>query len=164
LLIVCTLIAAAIAEITWLAVGVFWPIYFAVIFFLFPVLFLSVQEAATFFWPVSQPIFRSLPRMPQAWFVFYLLSGLLISACTFLTIHCLKSMPSGWPIPSAPVWAAAVFIYGRLLGRLTWFIMLKQDLLEDPDDDGTSENATSAQRRRARKRTARMRELARWDI
>ncbi len=131
LLRVCFLLALAgvpafgIAQLSSLAGNFFWPAFAAVEFVLFPVLLLSALEADSLFWPVSEPILGSLLRVGYGWGVFYLLSALLLAGCLLLTVVTFRSLTLLCPLVAGPVLAAAIFIYARLLGRLTWLILRK---------------------------------------
>ena len=123
--------ALGIAELVNLATEVFWPVFSVVVFLLFPFLMLSALEADSYFWPVSRPIFRSLRVVWKGWLVFYVLSGLLLAGCAWLTNLAAEQLLFKMPLALGPLWAATVFIYGRLLGRLTWLILQRDDLVAE---------------------------------
>ena len=89
----------------------------------FPIFLLSTLEANSMLWIVSGPIWRSLATQFIHWAVFYILSiglftGLgwifgLLSGRGYLIVI----------LVGAPLEAAAILIYGRLIGRLAWRIM-----------------------------------------
>ena len=123
--------ALMIAEFVNLATEVFWPVFSVVVFLLIPFLMLSALEADSYFWPVSWPIFRSLRVVWKGWLVFYVLSGLLLAGCVWLTDLAAEQLLFKMPLALGPLWAATVFIYGRLLGRLTWLILQRDDLVAE---------------------------------
>ncbi len=94
-------------------------------FLLFPILLLAVLESDSLIWPISAPIFSSLVRVARGWIVFYLISGLMLGGCAWITIIAFSRLGLLTPLAVGPLWAAAIFIYGRLLGRLTWLILRK---------------------------------------
>jgi hypothetical protein len=137
---------AAIAGVCSLAGNVFWPVLFVGFSLLFPILMLAGLEADSFFWPISKPIFQSVRTLWRAWAIFYAISALLWMLCAVLTRELFKHSPQQMALVAGPVWATSVFIYGRLLGRLAWFILHKGDSQQDE------------------KAARRMAEQQRWDI
>ncbi|HEY2759621.1 MAG TPA: hypothetical protein VGI75_02735 [Pirellulales bacterium] len=128
---IAAMLALGIAGISSVASDIFWPVFFGVIFLLFPFLMLSGLEADSYFWPVSKPMFRSLRVIWAGWLVFYVLSGLLLGGCAWLTNLLVEQLEFKAPLALGPLWAATVFIYGRLLGRLTWLILQHDDLVAE---------------------------------
>jgi len=120
-------IAAAIAGVCSLASEVLYPIFFVVLWLLFPILLLAGLEADSLFWPVSKPIFRSVRNAWRAWLFFYLISASLGAGCGLLAWALFAYSPLLMPLIAGPMCAAAIFVYGRLLGRLAWFILHKAD-------------------------------------
>jgi hypothetical protein len=120
-------ISAGVAQLNSLAGGVFWPVLAAAIFLLFPILLLAMMESDSLFLPISWPIFLSLVRVWYGWAVFYVLSGLLFVGCAFVTVVVFNQSNLATPFVTGPIWAAAAFIYGRLLGRLAWLILQRAD-------------------------------------
>ena len=107
-----------------------------VTFVAFPVLLLSALESGSALMPFSAPILRSLIRLGWAWGLFYLLSGALL--VPIIAIAALVATPYatlGWLAP-APLVAAYLLIYARLLGRLGWLITAR---LQPPDLDWPDE-------------------------
>jgi hypothetical protein len=119
--------AAGGAAICALAGDVFYITFFPLFGLLFPILLLAGLEADSLFWPVSWPIFRSLRRAWHAWVMFYLISGALGFACGLVSVALFNYSALQMPLVAGPLWATAIFIYGRLLGRLAWFILHKVD-------------------------------------
>ncbi len=94
-----------------------------VVLLIFPIFLLSTLEANSMLWIISGPIWRSLATQFVHWALFYILSiglfaglgwlfGLLGSRGYLIVI-----------LVGAPLEAAAILIYGRLIGRLAWRIM-----------------------------------------
>ena len=115
--------AAALATIVFFAGGPFWPACGVAATLTFPFMFLSGLEADSPLWPVSHPIWHSLRQTPSSWMAFYLASVPLLTACWFIMIWVFDELGLSSVFILGPMWAAAVFIYGRLLGRLTWLIL-----------------------------------------
>lgn len=112
-----------------------------VTFIAFPVLLLSALESGSALLPFSAPILRSLFRLGWAWGLFYLLSGALL--VPIIAIAVLVATPYatlGWLAP-APLVAAYLLIYARLLGRLGWLIA---ERLQTPDLDWPDKEAEIA--------------------
>ena len=84
--------AAVIAEISYLTTEVFWPVYGAIMFLLFPISLLAVLETDSSVTPISQPIFRSLSVGWKSWLAFYLSSGVLIAAFSGMFYFTLKHL------------------------------------------------------------------------
>jgi hypothetical protein len=89
---------------------------------LFPVFALSMLEANSL-WPFSGPIWRSLFANWPAWIVFYLVSGTILFGSGFATLSLYRRLGLLSVVMLAPLWAACILWYARLLGRLAWRIM-----------------------------------------
>ena len=122
--------SAAVAGICSLAGDFFWPVFLPMFSLIFPTLLLAGLEADSLFWPVSTPIFRSVKKLWHVWAVFYVLTGLMTLGAGILSWVIFRQSAAQMSIIAGPVWAAVIFIYGRLLGRLAWFILHKTDLGE----------------------------------
>jgi hypothetical protein len=94
---------------------------------LFPIFVLSTLETNSLF-PLSGPVWRSLAREAAAWITFYMLSGAVVSGCGMASVELYKRLEMLSVIVLAPLWAACVLIYARLLGRLAWRIMRPEEL------------------------------------
>jgi hypothetical protein len=123
LVLIASLIGVGLGGLCNLATDIFWPVLIGVVFLLLPFLVLSALEADSLFLPISGPIFRSLGRAWNGWLAFYALSGLLVAASSIVTLKAFEFSELVSPLPAGPLWAAAVFIYARLLGRLAWLIL-----------------------------------------
>jgi hypothetical protein len=94
---------------------------------LFPIFVLATLETNSLS-PLSGPVWKSLARNAAAWILFFLLSGLILGAAGFATIATYRPLGMLCVVILAPLWAACVLIYARLLGRLAWRIMRPQEL------------------------------------
>jgi hypothetical protein len=94
---------------------------------LFPIFVLSTLETNSLS-PLSGPVWRSLTREAAAWITFYLLSGLVVGGSGLVSIELYRRMGLLAVVLLAPLWAACVLIYARLLGRLAWRIMRPEEL------------------------------------
>lgn len=115
--------AYAVAEASMLATGIFWPVLVTFMLASFPLLFLSALEADSFFWPFSSAIFGSFGQLTGTWIAFYILSTVLFAGCSVATVLTFEHLQYSTPLVAGPLWAATLFIYGRLLGRMAWLIM-----------------------------------------
>jgi hypothetical protein len=87
---------------------------------LFPILFLSMLEANSPFWPFSAPVWRSLLSHWWAWGKFFLLSTVLFAAVVGGALLCVVEVSFLLGFVVAFVTVAILMIYFRLLGRLAW--------------------------------------------
>jgi len=120
--VVCTAgYGAAKLATLWLETQWFRPVFWAVVFFTFPVVLISSLQAGSVFIPVTWPVLASLSRKLWVWAVYYLLSS-AVAAVWLLPV--MAGLRAGrWFLTlglSGPVLAAAVLIEARLLGRLAW--------------------------------------------
>ena len=100
-------------------------------FLLTPIVVLSALEADVILFPISRPIFRTLRMAWSAWALFYVLTAILWTPNELVTRLLYNRSPFLMPLAAGPVLAATVFIYGRLLGRLAWFILRSSDSEQD---------------------------------
>jgi hypothetical protein len=106
-----------------------------VTFVAFPVFLLSALESGSALLPFSAPILRSLFRLSWAWGLFYLLTGALLIPVTMLAAHIATPYATlGWLGP-APLLAAYLLIYARLLGRLGWLITERLQPVNESQSD-----------------------------
>jgi hypothetical protein len=94
---------------------------------LLPILLLSALEADAFLLPFSTSILRSLVDDWRAWLVYYVVSIAFTTALYFLLMAIHLHSPIFPPLIAAPLFAAAIFTYARLLGRLASYIMHLDD-------------------------------------
>lgn len=122
--------AGAVGAIASFAGGPFWLAFAPVAIFTFPFVLLSGLEADSPFWPLSEAIAQSLRQARSSWVAFYLISAVLLAVCGAATVLIFRQAGPASMLILGPLWAAAVFIYGRLLGRLTWLVMKYVDPAE----------------------------------
>jgi len=122
--------AGAIAAIAFFVGAPFWAAFAPVAILTFPFVVLSGLEADSPFWPFSEPIAQSVRQARSSWVAFYLISGALLAVCGIATVWIFRQAGPASMLILGPMWAAAVFIYGRLLGRLTWLVMKYVDPAE----------------------------------
>jgi hypothetical protein len=94
----------------------------------FPIFILSTLETNSMLWIVSGPILRSLGTQFLHWSMFYILSIGMFVALGWLFVLLGSRGPWIALLVSAPLEAAAIFIYARLIGRLAWRIMRPGEL------------------------------------
>ncbi len=100
-----------------------WPILVTGLV-LFPILYLSAMECGSYFLPLSPVIWKTIRRYPGTWLAFYLVSTVSIALWFAATEGLLIAAPAIAVFLSAPLLAALVLIYARLLGRLAWRITM----------------------------------------
>ena len=92
-------------------------------YFLFAIVFLSMTNANSLLAPISRNVMRSFRDRPGAWLLFYFESGFLLMTAMSILISCIwLSYVTGWFIAAfsaSLTTVATVFLYFRLLGRLT---------------------------------------------
>jgi hypothetical protein len=101
----------------------------------FPIFILSTLETNSMLWIVSGPILRSLIAQFLHWAVFYTLSiGMFVGLGWLFS---LLGSRGPWMalLVGAPLEAAAIFIYARLIGRLAWRIMRPGELEKQAQRD-----------------------------
>jgi hypothetical protein len=103
----------------------FWPVMLGTLFVLFPISLLSALEANSIWMPLTVPIVKSLLVAWWAWLLFYFLVGLTVTSLGALIYFGLPRDEYATMIAFAPLLAATVLIYARLLGRLAWKIARK---------------------------------------
>jgi len=90
------------------------------LFVLFPVALLSSLEANSIWVPLTLPILKSFVRWWWGWLLFYLLTALVAAGLAAIFVFAEESAQEWLLLAIGPLFAAAVFIYFRLLGRLAW--------------------------------------------
>jgi hypothetical protein len=116
--------------------------------FLFPIFVLSTLETNSLS-PLSVPIWKSLFREAGAWITFYLLSGAILGGGGYASFEIYNQLGLAVVI-LAPLWAAGVLIYARLLGRLAWRIMRPEELQVQAWRKAHQSNLAADVRRRLR--------------
>jgi hypothetical protein len=122
--------AGAVGTIAAFLGAPFWLGFAPVAIFTFPFVLLSGLEADSPFWPFSEAIAQSLRQARSSWLAFYLTSAVLLGVCGVATVLIFRQAGPASMLILGPIWAAAVFIYGRLLGRLAWLVMKYVDPAE----------------------------------
>ncbi|MEN6452014.1 MAG: hypothetical protein ABFC96_16110 [Thermoguttaceae bacterium] len=123
-----------------------WPVLPLSMFFLFPVIFLSMLENGSPLGVVSLPVLRTLPRCIVAWAAFYLLTMILLAAGVAIVYAAsfADSLPILPTIVVGPVVAVIWLIYFRLFGRLAWYCTERSASSEpEAEDDEPSEELVS---------------------
>lgn len=100
-------------------------------FLLFPVFVLSSLENDNPLVPVAMPVLRSFQTVWWAWWLFYVITALLLVGWMGVTLLALIAQPYLSVLVSGPLLAAVMMIYARLLGRLAWCASQE----ENNDDD-----------------------------
>jgi hypothetical protein len=114
----------------------FKAVFAVVTFVIFPIVFLAALEAGGIL-PLSPATWRSLKFARQGWLVFYGISSVLIAIVIVAALLAISKMEMWAPVVFCPIVAAALFVYGRLLGKLALYIL--QCLAEiDELDEGSS--------------------------
>jgi DNA-directed RNA polymerase subunit RPC12/RpoP len=111
----------------WLGVGL-------AMFFLFPVLLLSVLETGSPFVPWSTPVWRSLVADWPAWILFYGAASIVVAVSGTVAWYGLARAGVWAVLPASGAVAAGVLLYVRLLGRLARHCARRTG---DRDDDTT---------------------------
>jgi hypothetical protein len=106
---------------------------------IFPIALLSILETGSPWLPVSGPVGLTLVRSWRSWLLFYAETSALVGIWYGLARWLLGKNPYVAVAILAPLLAAVLLIYVRLLGRLAWFTSLEPDEA-DPDDPGDSES------------------------
>jgi hypothetical protein len=101
----------------------------------FPIFILSTLETNSMLWIVSGPILRSLAAQFVHWAVFYILSIGMFVGLGWLFVLIGSRGPWMALLTGAPLEAAAIFIYARLIGRLAWRIMRPGELEKQAQRD-----------------------------
>ncbi len=107
----------------------------AVVFVSFPIFLLSALEAGSPIIPVSMPVLDSLVVAWWGWAMFYVEAGAML--VIWWTLIFTTQLESLWltAVVAAPVLAAGLMIYSRLLGRLAWYIDHRMSRARDDEDD-----------------------------
>ena len=118
--VVALLPGVVLARVLAIAEQPYWMAIPGSLFFLFPVVLLSMLEAGSPIVPVSASVVASLFSMAWAWVVFYVESAMLLAG--FLAFSGVVSYFIGpWGvIPIAVVWVWVLIVYFRLIGRVAW--------------------------------------------
>jgi hypothetical protein len=77
----------------------------------------------------------------KGWLVFYFASALLFVALFGIAYYAIKNLGGVGGLVVGPLLAAAIFIYGRLLGRLAWLILNNDELGETAGEQRSDKRA-----------------------
>src|SRR5690606_8810832 len=104
---------------------------------------LSSLEANSMLLPLSGPVLHSLWRRPGGWLAYYVVST-LVAGVPLLLLALLAAASSTFAaaLIGAPVIAAALFLFARLLGRLGW-------LISQPQTQSAARKSMRSRRRKA---------------
>lgn len=87
---------------------------------LFPLFLLSSLETRNALGIASGPVLRSIPSMIGPWIGFQSISQSLVASVVAIIWVWFPSMPYLCVLCTAPLVAAVIMIYARLLGRIAW--------------------------------------------
>jgi DNA-directed RNA polymerase subunit RPC12/RpoP len=123
-------------------------LFAASIFFMFPIVLMSMIETNSIFGMVSLPVLRTLVAATSGWIGFYVAAAALTAAVAAIDAVAYWLNPYFGIIVASIVQAAFWIIYFRLIGRLAWYCTVRsaRDELEDSidavlDDDDDDEEA-----------------------
>jgi hypothetical protein len=91
------------------------------IFFVFPIVLMSMIETNSVFGMVSFPVLRTLFTSTSGWLRFYATSAVLIAAVGSIDWLAFAVSPYVGDIVVSVTQAALWLIYFRLMGRLAWY-------------------------------------------
>ena len=106
------------------------------VFFLFPIVLLSMLERSSLINLFSLEIAGSLLLKWWAWLLFYLQSILLLAALLLVVVPCLWVLGAWAALIAGPWFAAIAMMYFRLMGRLAWHLSgerVPEEPIEPPD-------------------------------
>ncbi|HEX5442643.1 MAG TPA: hypothetical protein VFW87_02385, partial [Pirellulales bacterium] len=123
---------------------------------LFPVLLLSALECDSWLLPYSPPVLRTLGYYFHGWLMFQLLTLSLLAGCSVAFYFGFQHSPYSTVVLFAPVLAAIMLIYSRLLGRLAWrasgapaaIVETRQGAKDSPRRSETSQVSRKKKRKR----------------
>jgi hypothetical protein len=99
-----------------------------VAFFVLPVMMLSAVYNNSPLMPLAMPVIRSFGTVWWAWCLFYLETGILLLFWLGLVmVGLVLRQPYMMVLYAAPLLAALVLVYARLLGRLAWCASLAEE-------------------------------------
>ena len=131
------------ARLVELAGAPYLPVMLAVGWAAFPIVLLSSLEADSLLLPVSAPVMCSLWRRPGGWLTYYMVSTLIVGGPLLLVVMLAAvGFPVAAALIGAPVIAASVFYYARVIGRLGW-------LISRPETETATKTRKRSRRRKA---------------
>lgn len=117
-----TVVCSGIGRLAQMGGLPYWPVMLGALFVLYPIVLLSALEANSVWVPLTLPIIKSLFVLWWAWLLVYVLSGAILTGLGALLLYGLPRREYETIIAFAPLLAASLLIYARLLGRLAWKI------------------------------------------
>jgi hypothetical protein len=103
-------------------VACFWESWLPVLlgtFVAYPLVLLGALAASGAWAPLAiLDVLKSIPRLYRTWILFYLETSLMLGGWILLVVMGLEETPWLVPLYAAPLLAAGVLIYARLIGRL----------------------------------------------
>ena len=106
------------------------------VFFLFPIVLLSLLERSSPLNLFSPKIAGSLVLNCGAWLLFYVQSILLLAALLAVVMPCSRFLGTWAAVVIGPWFTAILMVYFRLLGRLAWHVSgerVPEEPIEPPD-------------------------------
>lgn len=104
-------------------------------FVVFPILLLSMLETGSAMNPISPALLKSLFLQWWAWLGFYALAAMLLAAVAAVLLGLWLWLDLWSIFPSSFVIAPALMVYFRLLGRLGWYITVRNQARELDADE-----------------------------
>lgn len=89
----------------------------------FPIIVLSQLDIGSPFGVLSFRVVRSLIHCPLSWVVFYIETGTLVALCV-LAAYIAEQTHIFFTVLFTPLFVMSVLLYGRLLGRLGWRLVV----------------------------------------
>jgi hypothetical protein len=111
---------------------------FAIWFFFFPIVMLSMLETNSPFGAVSLPVWRTLFRSARGWATFYLMSFLLLMGSALAGSAALLDISYWGGLVGGAALTFAWLVYFRLLGRLAWYCSERS--ADDEEDENDPED------------------------
>jgi hypothetical protein len=141
--------------------GTFVPYIFIVHLMIIPASLLSGLDAESILFPISSMISRSFKTLAKSWLQVTFLSSAVLVGCSFVVSFTTSIQPFAAAVINAPLIAATVFIYARLLGRMAYTIgQNAPDVEEDGDDD----DEERSEKRKSRKRKVKNQDADEKDV
>ena len=116
-----------------------WPDWLGMpigVFFLFPVVLLSLMERGSLINVFSFTIWQGLLTRPWVWAAFYIQSAILGLALLIVGVPCALLLGIWSAIVIGPWFTAILMVYFRLMGRLAWHVSgerVPEEPIEPPD-------------------------------
>jgi hypothetical protein len=122
-----------------------WPLRVAAVpcglFFLFPIVLLSMLESGSVFVPFSSSVAGSLLSKWWAWAVFYLESAALLAVLLGVAGVLFRFLGPWSVFLIAIAWVWGLMVYFRLLGRLAWYCGPGREARDEEPEDRSRDRA-----------------------